>query len=83
MLDSRGNSIYFNLSNNFKRGTERYYLPYNWIGIGIKVLGKYDDDDWSVFRSTEEWNEDTTWKCVDCNYESNNFRSFIKLVDSI
>ena len=46
LLDSRGNSIYFNLSNNFKRGTERYYPPYNWIGIGIKVLEKYDDDDW-------------------------------------
>ena len=52
MLDSRGNSIYFNLSNNFKRGTETYYPPYNWIGIGIKVLGKYDDDDWINNNST-------------------------------
>lgn len=57
MLDSKGNSIYFNISNNFKRGTEIYYPPYNWIGIVIKVLGKYDDnDDWiNNNSSSSKW----------------------------
>ena len=29
-----------------KRGSEIYYPPYGWIGIGLKVKGKYENDNW-------------------------------------
>ena len=44
--DCLGNSLYFNSSFNNKRRNEIYYPPYGWIGIGLKVLGKFDNDDW-------------------------------------
>ena len=62
----------------YKEGKHKFEGA-NWIRWF--KFKKYDDDDWSVFRTTKEWNEDTTWKCVDCNYESNTFLSFIKLED--
>ena len=45
-LDFRGNFIIPNKNLNLYRGTEKYDPPYGWIGIGLKVLGKYDNDDW-------------------------------------
>lgn len=45
-LDFRGNFIIPNKSFNMYRGTEKYDPPYGWIGIGLKALGKYEDDDW-------------------------------------
>jgi len=45
-LDFRGNTICPNSSNNLFRGTEKYYPPYGWIGIGLKVLDKYENNNW-------------------------------------
>jgi hypothetical protein len=45
-LDYRGNTICPNSSNNLFRGTEKYYPPYGWIGIGLKVLDIYEDNKW-------------------------------------
>ena len=45
-IDYRGNFIIPNKNLNTKRGTEKYYPPYGWFGIGLKVLGKYNDDNW-------------------------------------
>jgi len=45
-IDYRGNFIIPNKNLNIKRGTEEYDPPYGWIGIGLNVLGKYDNDDW-------------------------------------
>ena len=45
-LDSRGNTLYPNSSFNIIRGTELYDPPYGYIGIGLKVIGKYENDDW-------------------------------------
>ena len=53
LIDYKGHFIIPNKSNNFIRGKEKYYPPYNWIGIGLKVLGKYDDDDWIIDSSKE------------------------------
>ena len=44
-FDYRGNTVNPNSSNNLIRGTEQYDPPYGWIGIGLNVLGKYDNDD--------------------------------------
>lgn len=45
-LDYKGNFILPNKSLNLYRGSEKYDPPYGWIGIGLKVLGKYENDEW-------------------------------------
>lgn len=45
-LDYKGNFILPNKSLNLFRGSEKYDPPYGWFGIGLKVLGKYENDDW-------------------------------------
>jgi hypothetical protein len=47
-FDYRGNTLNPNSKNNLIRGTEKYDPPYGWIGIGLNVLGKYDNgnDEW-------------------------------------
>ena len=53
-FDIEGNKLCFNSSNNLARGTEKYYPPYNWLGIGLKVKGKYENDEWLDPRS-KDW----------------------------
>ena len=55
-IDYLGNSLNFNSNLNLKRGKETYDPPYNWIGLGLKVLGKYEDDEWIKNK-----NEDSEW----------------------
>ena len=56
-LDSKGNRIdYWGV--NEKRANIDYYPPLGWIGIGLKVLDKYDkgNNDWIGMNNTEgEW----------------------------
>lgn len=33
-------------STKFYRGGKRYYRPYGWYRIALKVIGKYSDDGW-------------------------------------
>ena len=55
-LDNRGNTIYFNLSRNNKKGPEKYDPPHGCIGIGIKCIGKYESVDWLNNNSeSSEW----------------------------
>lgn len=55
-LDYKGNFILPNKNFNKRRGTEIYDPPYEWIGIGLKVIGKYDDDEWLTARDeSSEW----------------------------
>ena len=55
-IDCLGNSLYFNSSFNNRRGKEKYYPPYGWIGIGLKVNGKYIDDNWiNIKDETSQW----------------------------
>ena len=54
LIDYKGHFIIPNKSYNFIRGKEKYYPPYGWFGIGLNVLGKYDDgDDWINDNSKE------------------------------
>ena len=54
LIDYKGHFIIPNKSSNFIRGKEKYYPPYDWIGIGLKVIGKYHDgDDWIKDSSKE------------------------------
>ena len=54
LIDYKGHFIIPNKSNNCIRGKEKYYPPYGWIGIGLNVLGKYDNNnDWINDSSKE------------------------------
>ena len=45
-FDNRGNFLNPNSRKNKFRGKEIYDAPYSWMGIGLKVLGKYENDNW-------------------------------------
>lgn len=55
-LDYKGNAIYYNLSQNNKRGQEKYDPPHGCISIGLRCIGKYKNDDWLNNNS-----ESSTW----------------------
>ena len=55
-LDYRGNFIFPNKSLNLYRGTEKYDPPYGWIGIGLNVSKKYEDDNWLKIKD-----KSSTW----------------------
>ena len=55
MFDPRGNKIE-NWSTSEKRGNKIYDPPIGWIGIGLKVISRYQDDIW-IGKSNDqnEW----------------------------
>ena len=54
-LDSRGNKI-DGWSLNEKRGNKLYDPPIGWIGLGLKVIDKYEDNKWlGKNNSKGEW----------------------------
>ena len=64
-----------------KRGNKRYYPPLNWIGIGIKVIDKYDDgnNDWIGMENIEgEWCVAYHGLCRD--QESNEVKKITRLI---
>lgn len=50
-VDCKGNFII--KINNKDKTKEKYYPPYEWIGIGVKVLGKYENDEWILDDSKD------------------------------
>ena len=55
-IDYRGNFVIPNKNLTTNRGTEKYDPPYGWIGIGLKVAGKYENDDWLNIRDeSSKW----------------------------
>ena len=55
MLDNRGNR-FSGWSINEKRGNKPYYSPIGWIGFGLKVIEKYENDYWlGNNNSPDEW----------------------------
>ena len=60
-LDDRGDLLILNTRNISKRGSEDYNPPYGWIGIGLNVSGKYnenkDDENgkWLLENKESEW----------------------------
>ena len=54
-LDKRGNRVK-GWGVNEKRGKIDYFPPLGWIGIGLKVLDKYDDNIWIGMENKDgEW----------------------------
>ena len=72
-LDYRGNTISPNSSNNLFRGKEKYYPPYNWIGIGLKVLDKYENNKW-----LEDKTKSSDWAIAYYTISSNEVGNVIK-----
>jgi hypothetical protein len=55
-LDYRGNLLMPDISGNLLREKKSNDLPFGWIGIGLNVLGKYDNDDWLINNTdSSEW----------------------------
>ena len=55
-FDSNGNTIDFNTSCNLKRGTEDYDPPYGWMGFGLKVIDKFENNNWLNNKNEKsEW----------------------------
>ena len=53
-LDVRGNR--FEWPKGEKRGGEKYNAPEGWIGIGLKVFDKYENDQWLDMQNQKgEW----------------------------
>ena len=56
MLDYRGNKIN-GWSENEKRGNTNYESPVGWIGIGLNVMDKYENNNWLGKNNINgEWN---------------------------
>ena len=56
MLDSQGNKIN-GWSSKEKRDNQYYKPPVGWLGIGLKVKGKYENDIWLGNNDSRgEWN---------------------------
>ena len=54
-LDPRGNR-YYGWAENEKRGMEYYKPPKGWIGIGLRVFDKYENDRWiGMINVPGEW----------------------------
>ena len=57
-FDFKYNFFTPNSSLNYRRGTEIYYPPYGWLGIGLNVNNKYDqmDNSWlNKVDATSKW----------------------------
>ena len=55
LLDERGNRTE-GWGVNEKRGGRNYNPPIGWIGIGLRVLDKYENNDWVAFDGNKnEW----------------------------
>ena len=55
-LDYRGNFINPNSRNNIYRGKEIYDPPYGWMGLGLNVLNKYENNNWlEDISNKSEW----------------------------
>ena len=54
LLDYKYNFIIPNLSLNNNRGSEIYNPPYEWAGIGLNVIKKYNNIDW-LKKDNDSW----------------------------
>ena len=55
-FDNRGNFLNPNSRKIIFRGNEIYEAPYGWMGLGLNVLGKYQDDIWlKDISDKSEW----------------------------
>jgi hypothetical protein len=74
-LDNRGNYLYPNSGRNKLRGKEEYFVPYGWIGLGLNVLGKYENDKW-----LEDISQNSEWAVAYRGIASKNNKNIKKIL---
>ena len=76
LFDNSGNFLSPNSRQNIFRGKERYDPPYNWIGIGLNVIGKYEDDKWlNDISDKSEWA--IAYRGIGTNISSNDVKKYL------
>jgi hypothetical protein len=73
-FDNRGNFLNPNSRKSKFRGKEIYDPPYNWMGIGLKVSGKHENDNW-----LEDISYNSDWAIAYRGISSKN-QNFIKKI---
>ncbi len=77
LFDNSGNFLNPNSRQNIFRGKERYDPPYNWIGIGLNVIGKYEDDKWlNDISDKSEWA--IAYRGIGTNISSNDVKKYLR-----
>ena len=77
LFDNSGNFLSPNSRQNIFRGKERYDPPYNWIGIGLNVIGKYEDDKWlNDISDKSEWA--IAYRGIGTNISSNDVKKYLR-----
>ena len=77
LFDNSGNFLSPNSRQNIFRGKERYDPPYNWIGIGLNVIGKYEDDKWlNDISDKSEWA--IAYRGIGTNISSNDVKIYLR-----
>ena len=77
-LDSLGNRVE-GWGVGEKRGKKKYSPPLNWIGIGLKVLDKYENNIWVGMENVKgEWC--VAYHGVGYNYSSNKVKKIVRLI---
>ena len=64
LLDPRFDCDFFCVTddgNQYERGGKIYQRPYGWNRIALKVIGKYDDDDWLGNKGMRQGSSDKEW----------------------
>ena len=76
LFDNSGNFLSPNSRQNIFRGKERYDPPYNWIGIGLNVIGKYEDDKWlNDISDKSEWA--IAYRGIGANISPENIKKYL------
>ena len=76
-FDNRGNFLIPNSRNIKFRGKELYDPPYDWIGIGLNVLGKYEkDNNW-----LEDISDKSDWAIAYRSIGSNKYNNSGKKIN--
>ena len=77
-LDSKGNRS-SGWPKGEKRGNKPYYSPEGWIGIGLKVEGKYENDEWLGMKNKDgEWC--VAYHGVGCGQNSDKVKNIAGLI---
>ena len=78
-LDSKGNTFFYYQPLNCLRGGEKYIVPIGWIGFGLEVLNRYENDNWLGNDGKEgEWA--VAYHGFGKSYSGNNLKNLIKTI---
>ena len=78
-LDSKGNTFFYYQPPNCLRGGERYNLPIGWIGFGLEVLNRYENDTW-LGKDGKEGEWAVAYHGFGRSFSGNNLKNLIKTI---